>query len=109
MRSDSAPAAGLAMIDTNAPTPVIHASACSLLSGETVSARRGSRFWIGVKNAIMIPRLARVIATMNPRRTGTVGSAECAETRAFVDAHRMPSRNSRNQAYDVFGIRRCVA
>ena len=66
MRSDSAPAAGLAMIDMNAPTPVIHASAGLLVgAGDTSSARRGSRFWIGVKNASMMPRLASttVIAT----------------------------------------------
>ena len=64
VRSESAPASGLKKMEANAPAPAIQASAVSLLSGATSWASRGRRLWIGVKNAIVMPRFTSATAPM---------------------------------------------
>lgn len=72
---------------------------------------------MGVKNAIQTPRLAAKINPIQPRRTGTVGSASAAGSDAGcrvegghrADPGREAAITSRSQVYDDFGVRLWVA
>jgi len=78
VRSESAPASGLAMTAASAPSAVTQPNIASLLAGSISSTWLGSSTWIGVKNAIQTPRFALNSSAIQPRRTGTVGSASAA-------------------------------
>jgi hypothetical protein len=80
VRSESAPASGLAMTAASAPSAVTQPNIASLLAGSISSTWLGSSTWIGVKKAIHTPRLALKMSAIQPRRTGTAGSASAAGT-----------------------------
>ena len=78
VRSEKAPASGLQMTETSAPTPVTRASTCSLFAASSASACWASSTEIGPKNPAHSPTLAT--ASSPTQRVGgtTVGSASAA-------------------------------
>jgi len=75
VRSEKAPAIGLATSETSAPTATTTPRLASLPTGSMASTWRGSRNWMGVKNAVQMPRLVRARTAMKPGVTRAVGSA----------------------------------
>ena len=80
VRSENAPASGLQITETSAPTPVTSASTCSLLAASSASACWASSTEIGPKKPAHSPTLAT--ASSATQRVGglTVGSASAAGT-----------------------------
>ena len=110
VRSEIAPNAGFATTDTAAPTPVTSPNTNSLLPGATASDCFASSTWIGPSHAANTPTFASTTAAVHRARTGTVGSARAAGTTPGSGIMAGSGRSaSRNQWYDAFGVRTCVA
>ena len=78
VRSEKAPASGLQMTETSAPTPVTRASTCSLFAASSASACWASSTEIGPKNPAHSPTLATASSPTHRVGGTTVGSASAA-------------------------------
>src|SRR5512146_1712104 len=79
VRSDMAPATGVAMVAAMAPAADTRPSARILCAGVMSCSWIGMSTWIGVSAAIHMPRLAKVRPVIQPLRTYSSGSASALE------------------------------
>ena len=95
VRSDSAPATGVAMTEAIAPTAETTASATILWCGVMSWSCWGSLTCSGVSEAIHMPRDARPSPVIQPPRTCTVGSASAGESAGDLVGRPAPSSHLR--------------